>query len=96
MCNCPKYIIDDDAARYRRQVIMRPPWQERTVCVDSCISSHIQALWDNGIRTTGCCCGHNIMRPWVSVPDEYLDVMKINYKARPLDANGHGANCFYL
>jgi hypothetical protein len=28
------------------------------VCIDECIVSQIKALWEAGIETLGCCCGH--------------------------------------
>lgn len=36
-----------------------PPWEDRAlISLDGCIADAIQALWDAGIRTRGCCCGH--------------------------------------
>lgn len=32
----------------------------RTVMVDSCIAPQIMALNDQGVHTTGCCCGHGV------------------------------------
>ena len=31
----------------------------KVVSIDACIAPLIQHLWDNGITTGGCCCGHN-------------------------------------
>ena len=36
-----------------------PDTQRKTICVDACIAEQIESLWKAGIRTTGCCCGHN-------------------------------------
>jgi hypothetical protein len=32
--------------------------QNREVCIDSCIVEQIKCLWESGIETLGCCCGH--------------------------------------
>lgn len=32
--------------------------QPKTVCIDKCLLPEILFLWENGIKTTGCCCGH--------------------------------------
>jgi hypothetical protein len=39
------------------------PWQladggRKTVAIDRCLLPEVKGLWENGIRTTGCCCGH--------------------------------------
>jgi len=70
MCNCKSYngytgndenvileLLDNvDTAR-----------QNRRVSIDYCISNVIQHLWDRGINTLGCCCGHNKDQPSVIV-----------------------------
>lgn len=33
--------------------------QNQLVGIDRCISETISTLWDFGVRTLGCCCGHN-------------------------------------
>ena len=35
-----------------------PERQNRQVSIDECIVPQIQALWEAGIQTLGCCCGH--------------------------------------
>jgi hypothetical protein len=37
----------------------------KTICVDACIELVIKTLWENGIETLGCCCGHNEEMPSV-------------------------------
>jgi len=52
-----------------------------TICVDKCISEEIKYLWSIGIRTTGCCCGHNIIGGYIGVIDEDIEFMKrLGYK----------------
>ena len=35
-----------------------PERKKRTVCIDECIVSAMEALWREGVQTLGCCCGH--------------------------------------
>lgn len=71
-----------------------------TVCVDSCIVIAIKELWSKGIETTGCCCGHNIGRGWVSVHQAwYEEMFKLGYEQKPVEVvNGHvmGLYTFFL
>ena len=43
-----------------KEIILQAPlWAGKsTICVDSCIASDIQKLWDSNVVTRGCCCGH--------------------------------------
>jgi hypothetical protein len=70
------------------------------VSIDTCIVEAIEQLWDKGIETTGCCCGHNYMRGWVSVhPDDYAAMFELGYEQRPVEVvQGHpmGLYNFYL
>lgn len=59
-----------------------------SVCIDACLVSEIWELWRKGIRTTGCCCGHNQAEPYIGVLDEDIEKMKgLGYKVHvnPLD-----------
>lgn len=47
-----------------------------TVSLDKCLSEEIKYLWSQGIRTTGCCCGHNVVPSYIGVIDEDIDKMK--------------------
>jgi len=48
-----------------------PERERRTVCVDECIVTQIQALWKAGVQTLGCCCGHGKSDPSVVIPSTY-------------------------
>ena len=51
--------------------------QPKYVAVDKCLLPEILRLWEAGIKTTGCCCGHG--RPemaFIGVRPEYIDRMK--------------------
>ena len=44
-------------------ILELPDWCDiakvtRTVSIDPCIVDTVQALWDAGVETLGCCCGH--------------------------------------
>ncbi len=59
--------------------------------IDSCIIPEVRWLWDKGIRTTGCCCGHNIEDlSYIGVVEEDIPKMiDIGYKIRknPFDSS---------
>lgn len=46
-----------------------------TICVDACLAEEIQALWQQGITTTGCCCGHNRLPGFIGVTDDDIPRM---------------------
>lgn len=48
----------------------------RGICVDVCLALEITAIWRQGIRTTGCCCGHGRRPPYIGVAFEHIDQMK--------------------
>ncbi len=51
------------------------------ICLDKCIAEEVQYLWSLGIRTTGCCCGHNIQGGYIGVIEEDIEFMKkLGYK----------------
>lgn len=68
MCNC----INVKPGSYDNEISVEIPKHVRlkynspkgdfrkTVCIDLCILDEIRSLWDKGIITTGCCCGHNV------------------------------------
>ncbi|WP_431785921.1 hypothetical protein [Paenibacillus lactis] len=48
---------------------------EEVITVDKCLVDEILELWDLGIRTTGCCCGHNKLPGYIGVIDEDIQKM---------------------
>lgn len=53
----------------------------RLICVDRCLMNEIIYLWKKGIRTTGCCCGHNKLLGFIGVFEEDIQKMKdLGYK----------------
>lgn len=45
-------------------------------CLDRCIAEEIMILWQLGIITTGCCCGHGTHQPFIGVAFEHVPQMK--------------------
>jgi len=64
------WISDDGAAHF--------------IAVDKCILPEILSLWENGIRTTGCCCGHGDSRmAFIGVRNDFIPLMKkLGYKVK--------------
>ena len=54
------------------------------VAIDKCILPEILKLWELGIKTTGCCCGHGRDgMSFIGVKPEYIEKMKsLGYKVR--------------
>jgi len=45
------------------------------VCIDRCIVDKIKELWDLGIKTYGCCCGHGEQESFVNVDKKDIQKM---------------------
>lgn len=45
------------------------------LAIDPCIFDEIHGLWNLGIITHGCCCGHNIEESFVNVDDRDIPKM---------------------
>lgn len=49
--------------------------------VDACLEIEIRELWNRGIRTTGCCCGHGKYLGFIQVVEEDIPKMlKLGYQ----------------
>lgn len=56
----------------------------RGVCVDVCLSLEVTKLWQQGITTTGCCCGHGSHDPYIGVIEADIPRMKsLGYVVAP-------------
>lgn len=92
-CNCENIAIGS----YDNQVALQAPiWsQKNRISVDSCLSSEIRYLWLCGVRTTGCCCGHNQLEPYIGVEPKSVNIMqKLGYELceDDLSSSTHGLN----
>lgn len=63
------------------------PWEDdselvtKFVSVDKCLIGEIISLWEMGIKTTGCCCGHGRLEPFIGVQEQFIPLMKeMGYK----------------
>lgn len=53
------------------------PKEPKYVCIDKCLLPEILHLWEMGIKTTGCCCGHGKEEmAFIGVQPEYIEKMK--------------------
>lgn len=63
----------------------------KLVNVDKCLLLEVTKLWEIGIKTTGCCCGHGKTGAFIGVEEEFIPQMKsLGYKVafnscRPFD-----------
>lgn len=72
------------------------PWEDdsvktsKTVSIDKCLLPEILELWEMGIKTTGCCCGHGKLEPFIGVDFDDIQRMKdLGYKVY---CNAHRPN----
>ena len=81
MCNC----VNVKVGSYGNQVILPRPkcmigrtegTRSNTICIDRCIVEEIKYLWSLGVRTTGCCCGHNEGEGYIGVIDKDIGIME--------------------
>lgn len=65
-------------------------------CCDFCLEDELFQLWRCGVHTTGSCCGHGIMQPYIQVLDgESVQKMhELGYEKLPVDEHGNGVNCY--
>ena len=55
--------------------------QYMLVSIDKCLLPEILSLWEMGIKTTGCCCGHGKQKPFIGVTKDNIQRMKdLGYK----------------
>ncbi len=89
MCNC----INIKMGSYKNQVILKMP-NSQLMGIDKCIAEEIKYLWLLGIKTTGCCCGHNIQEGYIGVAEKDIETMKKGYKLHFNKWNLNDESCF--
>lgn len=95
MCDCKdKYPGDKDTYEQMVTVDIPEHMQEYKkarlenglsdkICIDPCIFDEIKKLWKYNIETHGCCCGHNIKKPYIIVDKDDIDKMlELGYEQR--------------
>lgn len=50
--------------------------ESKLVAIDKCLLPEILNLWEMGIKTTGCCCGHGKHSAFISVDFDDIQKMK--------------------
>jgi len=73
----PEHMADYRAARVADGL-------SDSICIDACMVAEIEALWAQGIRTTGCCCGHKKAPAYIGVFYDDIPRMKaMGYEVLP-------------
>ena len=76
--NCKKRIIyppknfityNCDSKKYKTNIL-----------VDECLADEIESLWNKGIRTAGCCCGHGKYLGFINII--YLKMIVVEKKEK--------------
>lgn len=62
MCDCWSY---NWGIGKKQPAVLSNPFTGSEVSIDPCIEKVIAHLWENGIATGGCCCGHNRLKPTI-------------------------------
>jgi len=85
MCDCNNVTHGSEEC-YEQMVLISPPihmanyLKKRNlnplICIDPCVVEEINYLWNIGITTTGCCCGHNSQKGYIGVIDDDVSKMK--------------------
>lgn len=95
MCDC----INIDMGSYDNQRwVSAPPHmpKENGYCLDECIADEVISLWDKGIVTTGCCCGHNKEEAYIGVIDSHIGAMiRFGYKVKTNFLHPHRIDSFH-
>ena len=51
------------------------------ISMDRCLAGQIIDLWEAGIRTYGCCCGHGKYKGWINTgPEDFEKAIALGYK----------------
>ena len=65
-------------------------------CLDRCVAEEIMQLWMKGITTTGCCCGHGKVAPFINVGTKDIPKMKkLGYLVAPNSCRPEDEDSFY-
>lgn len=54
---------------------------KRGICVDRCMAGQIISLWEAGIRTYGCCCGHGEKVGFINLaPEDFAKAIELGWE----------------
>lgn len=99
MCNCKIKKLSQEIGEKQMTLVKLPDFMRRYfankglekhhIWIDSCLADEIKYLWSEGIVTTGCCCGHNFLPPYIGVDSRSSNEIKwLGYKVQynPFDS----------
>lgn len=49
---------------------------KKDILIDACLVDEVKELWNHGIKTTGCCCGHGFMLGFIGVTEDCIKNME--------------------
>ena len=79
-CEC-KNITPQSQECYDQMIMFDVEFSDRKICIDPCLTDEIQELWQEGVITTGSCCGHNKVEPFINVDtDSEILMIGLNYE----------------
>ena len=76
MYDCQMVELHPPKNFLKRNIIVDDEVYKNSVYVDECLSTEIEILWSQGIKTTGCCCGHGCNLGYIQVTDECIGMME--------------------
>ena len=71
--NCKKVVLT--APKNFIPYNLDPDRYKEKIPVDACLAEEIQNLWELGIKTCGCCCGHGKVLGFINVTDDCIEKM---------------------
>ena len=71
MCYCKNI----EMGSYDSQIPMWYDARKKVVGIDVCLALEIKQLWDRGINTVECCCGHNKAPGYIICEDYDMEAM---------------------
>lgn len=78
--NCEKAILQPPKDFISRNINGR---YKTSVRVDKCLAKEITSLWEQGVKTLGCCCGHGKKLGFIQVTNDsckkMLEMGYVNY-----------------
>jgi hypothetical protein len=82
-CNCENVELGS----YGNQMVVHAPAHmlgKNSYCLDRCVAEEVMLLWQMGVTTTGCCCGHGKVPPYIGVAFSDIPSMKkMGYQVKP-------------
>lgn len=76
-CHCKNI----DFGTYENTVVVRIPWKDVFVGIDTCLATEIGYLWHQGIQTIESCCGHGKNEGYILVhPEDCQNMIVLGYR----------------